>query len=99
PTTLVLTLKKIPEGIRFNLYVMSSNPIVCPALFPPCYRATTSAFCERKSVIFPFPSSPHCVPTTTTEDILHLQKIINQFMFYLCYFINFKALSQLNYER
>src|SRR5699024_12425825 len=89
PSTLVFSLKKIPEGIRCNLYVMSSNTIVCPALFPPLYRATTSAFFERKSVIFHFLSSPHCVLTTSTELILFLQLFIILFVFFICYFIFF----------
>ena len=33
-------------------------------------QAMTSALADRKSVIFPFPSSPHWVPTTTTDVII-----------------------------
>ena len=54
--------------MRCSLYFVPLIAIVCPALLPPWYRATTSAFSAKKSVIFPFPSSPHCVPTTTTDD-------------------------------
>ena len=38
---------------------------VCPALWPPWKRTTTSASLDSQSTIFPFPSSPHCEPTTT----------------------------------
>ena len=38
----------------------------------------TSAFWLKKSVIFPLPSSPHCEPTTTTDEIdIHLNIIFN----------------------
>src|SRR5699024_3336914 len=43
--------------------------MVCPALFPPEKRAMMSASSDKKSVILPLPSSPHCVPTTTVPDI------------------------------
>ena len=36
------------------------------------------AFAERKSVILPFPSSPHCVPTTTTDGISSISSRLNQ---------------------
>src|SRR5690242_19825668 len=39
---------------------------VCPALWPPWKRATTSACSDNQSTILPFPSSPHWAPTTTT---------------------------------
>src|SRR5688572_32630092 len=35
---------------------------VWPALFPPWLRTTMSALAVRTSMIFPFPSSPHCAP-------------------------------------
>src|ERR1700719_2142281 len=37
--------------------------MVCPALLPPWLRTITSALLVRTSMIFPFPSSPHCAPT------------------------------------
>src|SRR5689334_22850508 len=39
---------------------------VWPALWPPWKRTTTSACSDNQSTILPFPSSPHCEPTTTT---------------------------------
>src|SRR5258708_5981629 len=38
---------------------------VCPALWPPAYRATMEKFSERTSTILPLPSSPHWAPTIT----------------------------------
>src|SRR5205085_9116687 len=35
---------------------------VWPALFPPWLRTTISASAVSTSMIFPFPSSPHCAP-------------------------------------
>src|SRR5437879_9992115 len=37
--------------------------MVCPALLPPWLRTITSALLVSTSMIFPFPSSPHCAPT------------------------------------
>src|SRR4029077_6971854 len=37
--------------------------MVCPALLPPWLRTITSALLGSASMIFPFPSSPHCAPT------------------------------------
>ena len=56
----------MPEGIRCSLKVWSSTTTVWPALTPPWYRTTTSADLLNRSVIFPFPSSPHWAPITTT---------------------------------
>src|SRR3977135_650307 len=39
---------------------------VWPALCPPWKRTTMSACSDSQSTIFPFPSSPHWEPTTTT---------------------------------
>src|SRR4051812_11796710 len=39
---------------------------VWPALWPPWNRTTMSACSDNQSTILPFPSSPHCAPTTTT---------------------------------
>lgn len=63
-----------PLGKRWNAKVFhtvcpsavgTGATIVCPALFPPAHRAHTSAFAARMSTSFPFPSSPHCEPSTT----------------------------------
>jgi len=40
--------------------------MVCPALDPPATRAHTSYDWDRISTSFPFPSSPHCPPSTTS---------------------------------
>src|SRR6185369_8209105 len=39
---------------------------VWPALWPPWNRTTISARSDNQSTILPFPSSPHCEPTTAT---------------------------------
>src|SRR6202035_4196111 len=39
--------------------------MVWPALLPPWKRTTASACSASRSVIFPFPSSPHWAPTMT----------------------------------
>src|SRR5262249_33980751 len=49
-----------------NLYVTPSMTSVWPALCPPWNRTTMSACSDNQSTIFPFPSSPHWDPTTTT---------------------------------
>ncbi len=56
---------RIPDGIRWNLNVSPSRTIVWPALLPPWKRTTASARSASRSVIFPFPSSPHWAPTMT----------------------------------
>src|SRR6478752_10119462 len=43
---------------------------VCPALWPPWKRTTTSARAESQSTILPLPSSPHWAPITATFDII-----------------------------
>ena len=45
---------------------MSPRSTVCPAFAPPWYRTTQSARSASTSTSLPFPSSPHCAPTTTT---------------------------------
>src|SRR5580704_1535706 len=42
---------------------------VCPALWPPWKRTTTSARADSQSTILPLPSSPHWAPITATFDI------------------------------
>src|SRR5437867_177057 len=54
-----------PAGIRLRIVFSPSTTRVCPALLPPWKRTTTSASAARRSTTFPFPSSPHCVPTMT----------------------------------
>src|SRR5271166_5324158 len=56
----------MPEGRSASLNTFPSMTSVCPALWPPWKRTTTSAPSESQSTILPFPSSPHWAPTTTT---------------------------------
>src|SRR5580692_7404978 len=42
---------------------------VCPALWPPWKRTTTSARADSQSTILPLPSSPHWAPITATFDM------------------------------
>src|ERR1700737_4892112 len=49
--------------MSWNLNSPCSVMTVWPALLPPCERMTMSAFAARKSMTFPFPSSPHWPPT------------------------------------
>src|ERR1700682_1058102 len=49
--------------MSWNLNSPCSVMTVWPALLPPWERMTTSAFEARKSMTFPFPSSPHWPPT------------------------------------
>src|SRR2546427_4868636 len=53
----------MPEGIRWKRNSWPALTTVWPALLPPCERITMSAFSERRSMILPFPSSPHWPPT------------------------------------
>src|SRR3712207_2121232 len=55
----------MPDGIRWNFHLTPSRTIVWPALLPPWKRMTRSARSASRSMIFPFPSSPHWAPTTT----------------------------------
>src|SRR6476620_9188021 len=57
---------RMPEGIRCSLNVSPSRMIVWPALLPPWKRTTASARSASRSVTFPFPSSPHWAPMTTS---------------------------------
>src|SRR3954454_10589881 len=56
----------MPEGIRWSLKVSVPRTIVWPALLPPWKRTTASARSASRSVTFPFPSSPHWAPMTTS---------------------------------
>src|SRR5437667_6070045 len=62
-----------PAGIRLRIVFSPSTTSVCPALLPPWKRTTTSASAASRSTIFPFPSSPHWVPVTTTAGTETLQ--------------------------
>src|ERR1700674_5339439 len=53
----------MPDGMSWNLNSPSSVMTVWPALLPPCERMTMFALEARKSMTFPFPSSPHWPPT------------------------------------
>src|ERR1700691_4048906 len=59
----------MPEGIRCSFHATSPRTIVCPALLPPWKRTTAPARSASRSVIFPFPSSPHWAPTMTIPGI------------------------------
>src|SRR4051812_47685946 len=61
---------RTPAGTRCRTVFTPPTTRVCPALAPPWYRTTTSAQEVKRSTTFPFPSSPHCAPTTTTLDML-----------------------------
>src|SRR5207247_5289474 len=57
----------MPEGIWCSTNSPAPVFTVWPAFAPPWYRTTRSALSASTSTIFPFPSSPHCAPTTTTQ--------------------------------
>src|ERR1700728_3757292 len=59
----------MPEGIRCSFHSTSPRTIVCPALLPPWKRTTAPARSASRSVILPFPSSPHWAPTMTIPGI------------------------------
>src|ERR1700689_2770911 len=59
----------MPEGIRCSFHSVSPRTIVWPALLPPWKRTTAPARSASRSVIFPFPSSPHWAPTITIPGI------------------------------
>ena len=59
PITAPFLAAKIPDGIRRILKVLSPISIVWPALLPPFERTAIAASLLKKSVILPFPSSPH----------------------------------------
>src|SRR2546427_3746974 len=60
---------RTPAGTRFRTVFSPFTTRVWPALFPPWKRTTTSASAASRSTTFPFPSSPHCVPTMTVAGI------------------------------
>src|SRR6266550_7337051 len=63
PITHVVVGYRMPEGMRWKRNSWPALTTVCPALLPPCERMTISARSERRSMILPFPSSPHWPPT------------------------------------
>src|SRR6267378_3215938 len=56
----------MPEGMRCSTVFLPAMTSVCPALCPPWKRTTPWARSVSQSTILPLPSSPHCVPITTT---------------------------------
>src|SRR2546422_7371103 len=56
----------MPEGMRCSTVFLPAMTSVCPALCPPWKRTTPCARSVSQSTILPLPSSPHCVPITTT---------------------------------
>src|SRR2546428_5274114 len=62
---------RIPDGIVCRTYFSRPATTVWPALLPPANRATTFTWGARMSTIFPLPSSPHCMPTTTMLGMAH----------------------------
>src|SRR5215469_6680822 len=60
----------MPDGTRRKTNSPFSCTTRCPALLPPWYRTTKSAFIESSSTILPLPSSPHCAPMTATTAIV-----------------------------
>src|ERR1700756_3476385 len=53
---------------------------VCPALWPPAYRATTGKPSESTSTILPLPSSPHCAPTMTAVLPFFTDRSLREFL-------------------
>ncbi len=70
PSTQVTPLLSTPDGMRRVTYFLPSTTSVWPALAPPAQRTTKRAFSVSRSTIFPFPSSPHCTPTTITTAMI-----------------------------
>src|SRR5438445_7762471 len=56
----------MPDGIRCRAVLTPLITSVGPALSPPWKRTTACAWSVSQSTTLPLPSSPHCVPTTTT---------------------------------
>src|SRR5580658_9495684 len=65
PTTLVHSGRKTPPGTSCRTNFFPLMMTVCPALWPPAYRATTEKVRVSTSTILPLPSSPHWAPTMT----------------------------------
>ena len=58
--------RRMPEGMRCSTVFLPPITSVWPALWPPWKRTTPCARSVSQSTILPLPSSPHCVPMTTT---------------------------------
>src|ERR1051326_5487776 len=58
--------RRIPDGMRCSTVFFAPMTRVWPALWPPWKRTTPWARSVSQSTILPLPSSPHCVPMTTT---------------------------------
>src|SRR3954471_990255 len=58
--------RRMPDGIRCSTVFFAPMTSVWPALCPPWKRTTPCARSVSQSTILPLPSSPHCVPMTTT---------------------------------
>src|SRR5690349_7861311 len=58
--------RRMPEGMRCSTVFLPPITSVWPALWPPWKRTTPCARSVSQSTILPLPSSPHCVPITTT---------------------------------
>src|SRR5690348_3952581 len=56
----------MPDGISLSTVFLPPMISVCPALWPPWKRTTPCAYSVSQSTTLPLPSSPHCVPMTTT---------------------------------
>src|SRR5574343_131957 len=56
----------MPLGMRCKAVLTPLMTRVWPALWPPWKRTTPCALSVSQSTSLPLPSSPHCVPTTTT---------------------------------
>ena len=66
PSTQVTPARNTPDGISRVTCFLPSTTSVWPALAPPAQRTTMWARSVSRSTILPFPSSPHCAPTTMT---------------------------------
>src|SRR5437763_2454480 len=58
--------RSAPEGMSRSTVLRPPMTSVWPALWPPWKRTTPCALSVSQSTILPLPSSPHCVPMTTT---------------------------------
>src|SRR5690242_17839706 len=56
----------MPDGISRSTVFLPAMTSVWPALCPPWKRTTPCACSVSQSTTLPLPSSPHCVPITTT---------------------------------
>src|SRR6185312_5706498 len=59
--------RSTPHGISCSTNFLPLMMTVCPALWPPAYRATTENLSDSTSTILPLPSSPHWAPKITAD--------------------------------